>query len=60
MLAAIFTIRYPQSSHRIEIIGTTIIPELPTPLPSLLPLAILAAAFTLAIGRLRSTRVSTQ
>jgi outer membrane protein assembly factor BamB len=60
MLAAIVTIHYPQSSHRIEIIGTTIIPELPTPLPSLLPLAILAATFILAIGKMRSTRMSNQ
>jgi hypothetical protein len=47
---------YTHSTHVLEVIGTTVIPEYPTLLTALLPLLTLLALVPLTISRIRKPR----
>jgi hypothetical protein len=47
---------YTHSAHVLEIIGTTVIPEYPSLLATMLPLLVLAATLLHTLGRRRRSR----
>lgn len=49
-------LEYVNDLHTIEVIGTTVIPETPSLLASLLPLLVLAVALSLTLSRIRQPR----